>query len=185
MLILIRHATPEVNYGWCNAVEAKTRLFLYHTTQMVKKEEVDHFLQQEEAQRILSLKANVFCSDLERAKATADILFANYREVIALREADYLPVYIPHIKLPFHCWALLSRIKWLFAKESAEYDDRNVFLRRVKTVFDISTTYENCILVGHGFLFAVMKLRHLKKQGYRCTYKFKDGCFTVETWEKT
>ena len=113
-LALIRHVTPLIDRGVCDAAEAARRAILYDTTQSLALYETDKF-KSSAAYEKLACISRICSSPLPRAALTAQKLFSqrSIEYLEALREFNLRICPVPLIKMPFDCWLVLSRLLWL------------------------------------------------------------------------
>ena len=181
ILVLIRHVTPLVPHGLCNAKQAQERAKQYDGTQNLALAEADAFQSQAEYGRINRI-ARIYSSPLPRAKCTAEKLFSNRRieYLDGLREFNLKIFSIPLIKMPFGLWLALSRLLWFFgmnpAGASAAQEQRRV-LDLIPVLLEQDTA-----VVAHGFVLRTIRKR-IRRYGFRKTFRYRQGCFCVEIWQ--
>ena len=181
-LALIRHVTPLIDRGVCDAAEAARRTILYDTTQSLALYETNKF-NISAAYKKLAHISRICSSPLPRAALTAQKLFPqrSIEYLEALREFNLQIFPVPLIKMPFDCWLVLSRLLWLCGMNpsgaSAKAERRRV-LDLVPSLLEADTA-----AITHGFVLRV--IRHGARQaGYRLIYRFCEGCFCVEIWQR-
>nr|WP_314120223.1 hypothetical protein [uncultured Campylobacter sp.] len=110
-LALIRHVTPLIDRGVCDAAEAARRAILYDATQSLALYETDKF-KSSAAREKLARISRVCSSPLPRAALTAQKLFPQrsieYLEV--LREFNLRIFPMPLIKMPLPARALAPAV---------------------------------------------------------------------------
>lgn len=180
-LALIRHVTPLIDRGVCDAAEAARRAILYDATQSLALWQTDKF-KSSVAYEKLARVSRVCSSPLPRAALTVQKLFPQrgieYLE--ALREFNLRIFPMPLIKMPFDCWLVLSRLLWLCGMNPS---GANVGAERRRALDLVPSMLEaDTAVIAHGFVLRV--IRHGTRQaGYRLIYRFCEGCFCVEIWQ--
>lgn len=107
-LALIRHVTPLIDRGVCDAAEAARRAILYDATQSLALYETDKFKSSAAYEKLARI-SRVCSSPLPRAALTAQKLFPqrDIEHLEALREFNLRIFPVPLIKMPFDCWLVL------------------------------------------------------------------------------
>ena len=182
-LALIRHVTPLIDRGVCDAAEAARRAILYDATQSLALYEIDKFKSSAAYEKLARI-SRVCSSPLPRAALTAQKLFPHRRDIEyleALREFNLRIFPVPLIKMPFDCWLVLSRLLWLCGmnhSDASAKEERRRALDMVPSLLETDTA-----VIAHGFVLRV--IRHSARQaGYRLIYRFCEGCFCVEIWQR-
>ena len=181
-LALIRHVTPLINRGVCDAAEAARRAILYDATQSLALWQTDKF-KSSAAYKKLARISRVCSSSLPRAALTAQKLFPHRRDIEyleALREFNLRIFPVPLIKMPFDCWLVLSRLLWLCGMNpsgaSAKAERRRA-LDLMPSLLEADTA-----VIAHGFVLRVIR-RSARRAGYCLICRFCEGCFCVEIWQ--
>ncbi len=185
MIFLIRHATPKIDYSACDYRAAQVRLQEYNQTREIEESEIEQFLLSELFQEIKASNPVVYCSPVARAERTCQLLFSHIDRYVInpdLSEVGLRISPLPWVKLKVRTWFLLSRIAWLL-RLSGEPEKVRHAVRRSQQLLPQLEQQENVALVSHGFLMHYLKKR-LTKQQFRPRATFKQGCFTVECWDK-
>ena len=181
-LALIRHVTPLIDRGVCDAAEAARRAILYDATQNLALYETDKFKSSAAYEKIARI-SRVYSSPLPRAALTAQKLFPqrDIEYLEALREFNLRIFPVPLIKMPFGCWLVLSRLLWLCGMNPS---GANVGAERRRALDLMPSLLEaDTAVIAHGFVLRV--IRHGARQaGYRLIYRFYEGCFCVEIWQR-
>lgn len=182
MIILIRHCTPKIDYSRCDHRLAAKRLQEYNTTNDISLSDIDP-LREPLSQCLKYENLEVFCSSLPRAVITARNIFKSLRtQNISdlFIEFDLKILAIPHIKLKFVTWLIVSRIFWLFGMLKSARNFRQEIARSSKCAKFLLEKAQNqpVALVAHQALNFFIE-RSLKKQGYKQVSKMKNNCFTV------
>jgi len=181
-LALIRHVTPLIDRGVCDAAEAAWRAILYDTTQSLALWQTNKFKSNAAYKKLASI-SRVYSSPLPRAVLTAQKLFPqrSIEYLEALREFNLRIFPAPLIKMPFDCWLVLSRLLWLCGMNPS---GANVGVERRRALDLVPSMLEaDTAVIAHSFVLRV--IRHGTRQaGYRLIYSFCEGCFCVEIWQR-
>ena len=181
-LALIRHVTPLIDRGMCDAAEAARRVILYDTTQSLALYEADKF-KSSAAWEKLACISRVCSSPLPRAALTAQKLFPqrDIEYLEALREFNLRIFPMPLIKMPFDCWLVLSRLLWLCGMNpsgASAKEERQRALDLAPSLLEADAA-----VIAHGFVLRVIR-KSARQAGYRLIYRFCEGCFCVEIWRR-
>lgn len=185
MIILIRHASPIINYNCCSSKIAKDRLLHYNETDELKYEEIDPFVSELQNLFLNGAGGIVYTSTSPREINTALYIFKrlkldlNHNPIFSEFDLDIsnLP-----IKLSIKQWFFISRIACMFGIRG---NDSDFFEERKRSVnatnlLDLSHSQEtNIILVGHGFINRYIK-RNLERGNLVLVNIKKSGCFEVQ-----
>ncbi len=127
--------------------------------------------------------SRVYSSPLPRVALTAQKLFPqrDIEYLEALREFNLRIFPVPLIKMPFDCWLVLSRLLWLCGinpSGASAGAERRRALDLVPSLLEADAA-----VIAHGFVLRV--IRHSAwRAGYRLIYRFCEGCFCVEIWQR-
>ncbi|MDU8924562.1 phosphoglycerate mutase family protein [Pasteurellaceae bacterium LIM206] len=181
-IVLIRHATPDVDNSKCSALQAKERLRQYNSTENILLDEIDDFIKSTEYQEILTIK-NIFVSPLIRARKTAKYLFGNreFNYLDELKEFDLNIFFLPLIKLSLSNWFLLSRLLW-FIRINRKGCPPKIEKTRVANIIQEMLSQE-AIIVSHGLILREIG-KYLKKKQFSQTFAYKNGCFQVKVFNR-
>ncbi len=120
----------------------------------------------------------IYTSNLSRSIATANNLKIT-SEPIATELLNEVPVRSPFdtpLLLSTTLLYLVARFQWRFgiARQPESYDETHARISKLIDLLESETS--DCLLVGHGFLFFILKKR-LKKAGYlgKTPFDFKNG----------
>jgi broad specificity phosphatase PhoE len=171
MIILMRHAIPDIDYSCCNAMTLIERLNAYHSTYQLHLQQLDE-VKKDLHQVLADRKIKIHTSSLPRSYATAQFLFdknqAQFQVNSIFSEFD-LPLFaVPLLKLPVKVWVFLFRILWFlgFHRESAPFDDEK---QRAKAATGLLLNEHQddtvSILIGHGWMNRYIK-SYLKNTGW-------------------
>lgn len=192
MIILIRHATPLVNYGKCNYITAKERLIHYNTTTDIKREEINIFLKSDffKKKSLFKKKYIGLVSSLPRANETGKTIFNHYNYEYKIsnlfREFELSLIKIPCFKLKLKTWFLVSRILWFLGINNGVESFRKSKSRVNKIVLLLNEHHENSnspILVAHGLLNKFIE-KKIIKDSWKIVFKQKTGCFEYTIYDK-
>lgn len=186
MIVLIRHATPQVNYASQTFEDARAQQTLYDGDCEVNYSEIDEFMASPMYEMMKKKRFYLFVSPLSRAQKTCHELFEGQPIITGnLAEAEsYIPP-VPLIKLPFRWWTAVGRSFWLMNVTPVEVESKRQFLHRIKNMGkEIDAVEGNVCIVAHGIVNYALKKYYLKQKSYAVTHRFKSGCFTVEYLEK-
>lgn len=177
-IVLMRHATPNVNGKKCFYRQAEEGLIQYNLTDNILLNESDAFLKTKEYEELLKIE-HIFVSPLKRATKTAEYIFPqkNYTVLDSLQEFNLSIFKIPFIKLTLKNWLVLSRVLWLLGINKTTYN-LSEEIKRVKSTFR-EILKDNSIIVAHGFVLREIR-KSLKKHKFQRTFFYKKGCFQVE-----
>ena len=179
-LALIRHVTPLIDRGVCDAAEAARRAILYGATQSLALYETYKFKSSATYEKLAGI-SRVCSSPLPRAALTAQKLFPkrDIEYLEALREFNLRIFPVPLIKC--HCRLVLSRLLWLCGMNPS---GANVGVERRRALDLVPSMLEaDTAVIAHSFVLRV--IRHGTRQaGYRLIYSFCEGCFCVEIWQR-
>ncbi|PHM70950.1 phosphoglycerate mutase family protein [Xenorhabdus kozodoii] len=185
MIVLIRHATPKIDYSSCNYQTAQQRLREYNQTQDVEEQEIETFLSSALFQEIKARRPVVYSSPVGRAERTCQLVFGHidgYTIHSELREVGLEITPLPLLKMKIRTWFLLSRLAWLLRMNHAQEKIGHA-LQRSEALLPFLEQHDDVAIVSHGYLMHYLK-KHLKKNRYHVKDRFKQGCFTAEIWEK-
>ena len=181
-LALIRHVTPLIDRGVCDAAEVARCAILYDTTQSLALYQTDKFKNSVAYEKLARI-SRICSSPLPRAALTAQKLFPqrDIEYLEALREFNLRIFPVPLIKIPFNCWLVLSRLLWWCGMNPS---GASVGAER-RRVFDLvpSLLEADTAVIAHGFVLRVIR-RSARQAGYRLIYRFCEGCFCVEIWQR-
>lgn len=190
MLILIRHATSNINYNACNANEACKRISSYNTTSSLNFNEID-----DKKNYLLNLvsdadKLRIYSSALPRAASTADHIFnRKYGSILQdplFNEFDLQILRLPFIKLPTKGWLFISRLFWFFgmSRGARSFSIEKLRVKKAARKIEQSLNSGMCVvLVGHG-LFNKFLERIFLKKGWSIKNSYKKGCFEYKQLQK-
>lgn len=187
MIYLIRHASPLVNYGRCNAASAKVLLGEYNQTSNIDEDEITGFLKRPDlSQSLLASEATVISSPVNRAYATACKLFevSRIQQDSRLQEYDLRVSAIPFLRLGLRQWFALHRILWLLGISLGAVSRKAEHLRAVSVADELYKSSagrgKTMIVVSHGMFLRTVR-KTLQKQGMQAHTVYRSGCFTVES----
>nr|WP_319528270.1 histidine phosphatase family protein [Pseudomonas laurentiana] len=186
MIYLIRHASPVLCYGRCDAATAKRLLDEYNQTTQIDLREIEGFLQQLPlSQPLLSAEVRVLSSPVNRAYVTACRLFGATRVQTdnRLHEYDLRLSRLPFLRIGLKQWFALFRVLWLLGV-SLGAASRQDETRRAQGVADElyqswATTGGRTAVVSHGLFLRTVR-KALQKQGMQSREVYRSGCFTVD-----
>lgn len=189
MILLIRHATPEVEYSNCRYGTAKARLSEYNETTSIASSEIEPFLSDALYKRSFDENIKIYSSTTNRAAKTAQILFSNHPNKISYSkefvEFDLNIVPIPFAKLSLRTWFAISRVLWLLGFNNnavpKQKEKSRVDAISNKFLFDVSLG-NTVFCVAHGYLIRELGKR-LRNAGMKQSRIYKNGCFTVERFK--
>lgn len=185
MLILLRHATPLIDYGRCNYQTFTRRHDAYDTTSDVDTNEINGFRQSRLYRCLKKPLAErdfrCYCSPLARAKATYQQIFPEMRHRVSieddLEEATLNTFAIPLLRLKVRTWFFLFRLFCLLHRhETARLRQRSA------SVYQRLIADHNALLMTHGVLIFFLK-KQLRQAGYIQLNTYRNGCLTVEVWD--
>ncbi|MDE9460329.1 histidine phosphatase family protein [Xenorhabdus bovienii] len=185
MIILIRHATPKIDYSTCNSKLAQQRLLSYNETRDIDESEMDEFMASSLYQKIKDANPVVYSSPVGRAERTCQVLFQqpnNYFIKGELKEVDLEICHLPFIKMKVRSWFFFSRLVWILGIGKEKEKMKHAAIR-ANRVFKLLDENKNIVIVSHGYLIHYVK-KELKKHHYNNIDKYKKGCFTVELYDK-
>lgn len=184
MIILIRHATPNVDYSPCDFNRARELTAEYDITTDVAVEEIEAYFQTKSFNMLKEIEIEkVFCSPLPRARATCQAVLPGYLPCVNQNfvEAHTEIGKIPFISLKLRHWFLINRIRWLMNMSSPRIEGKEAFIDRVyKAFLDIQSVKGNVAVVAHGVFLKYLKDKWLTHNRYVVIDRYKNGCFTVE-----
>lgn len=191
MIILVRHATPNVDYGFCHYQRARELMKEYDVVTDIALDEVREFKHTNNYGQIKGvIPGKIFCSPLIRAQLTCGALFKNvpYQTDNLFKEAENEISALPLIRLKLRHWFMLNRIKWLAGIHSRDIEDLNAFKARVDAAFEkvMGEHPENntVVVVAHGvFLHQFRKLLRERAPRWIDGFTFKKGCFTITVYK--
>ena len=179
-LALIRHVTPLIDRGVCDAAEAARRAILYDATQSLALYEIDKFKSSAAYEKLARI-SRIYSSPLQRETAQKLFPQRGIEYLEALREFNLRIFPVPLIKMPFDCWLVLSRLLWLCGTNPSGASagaERRRALDLAPSLLETDTA-----VIAHGFVLRV--IRHsARRAGYRLIYRFCEGCFCVEIWQR-
>lgn len=185
MIVLIRHATPKIDYSSCNYQTAKRRLQDYNLTEDIEENEINTFLSSSLFLKIKERDPIIYSSPVGRAVRTCQLLFKHadsYTIKPELREVGLEILFLPLLKIKVRTWFLLSRIAWLLGLSNEKEKVKHAVYRS-EHLFPLLEFNDDVVIVSHGYLIHYLK-KILKKKQYKISGSFKQGCFTAEIWEK-
>lgn len=178
-LALIRHVTPLIDRGVCDAAEAARRAILYDATQSLALWQTDKFKSSAAYEKLARI-SRIYSSPLQCETAQKLFPQRDIEYLEALREFNLRIFPVPLIKMPFDCWLVLSRLLWLCGMNpsgaSAKAERRRA-LDLMPSLLEADTA-----VIAHGFVLRVIR-RSARRAGYRLIYRFCEGCFCVEIWQ--
>ncbi|MDP8162940.1 histidine phosphatase family protein [Pasteurella skyensis] len=192
MIILVRHATPLIDYGRCPYRIAKERLIDYNETTNIQTDEIDILLKSLLSKEIIANKYKYIglVSSLPRARKTAQIIFdfyaISYQESDLFREFELSIVNIPLVKLKTKNWFIISRILWFlgFNKGVELFKASKLRVNKIITLLNNHHKKElSTILVAHGLLNKFLE-KQLVKDDWVMINKQKKGCFEYVVYDK-
>lgn len=191
MIILVRHATPQVEYGYCDYQRARTLIKEYDIVPTVAVNEVHDFMQTSDYNLIKDvIPAKIYCSPLIRAKLTCEALFkdVSYEPDDLFKEAENEIGRLPFIRLKLRRWFLINRIRWLLGLHSSRIENLKNFKVRVDSAYNKvmrERPEENTVaVVAHGvFLHQFRTLMKKHQPRWIETLTFKKGCFTITVYK--
>ena len=178
-LALIRHVTPLIDRGVCDAAEAARRAILYDATQSLALWQTDKFKSSAAYEKLTRI-SRVYSSPLLRAALTAQKLFPqrDIEYLETLREFNLRICPVPLIKC--HCRLVLSRLLWLCGMNHSGASAKAERRRALDLV--PSLLEADAAVIAYGFVLRVIR-RSARRAGYRLIYRFCEGCFCVEIWQ--
>lgn len=185
MIILIRHATPRIDYTSCDYHTAQLRLQDYNQTKDIEESEIAKFLLTQLFQKIKKINPVVYCSPVGRAERTCQLLFSYVDDYIVnpeLTEVGLKIFPLPLVKLNVRTWFLLSRVAWLLRLSGEQEKVRHAICRSQRLLPQLEQE-TNVAIVSHGYFIHYLK-KQLKKKQFQLREVFRQGCFTVEVWGK-
>ena len=188
MIILVRHATPLIDYSPCRYRVAKQRLNDYQTTDEIALEEIAAFNQHPLAARLKSTDPLIYCSPMPRAQRTYQLLFGSSHNVYiwaSLKEVVLTLLPLPWISLKVRSWFAVSRFAWLLGL-TTQRETQYAAIHRARKVVELlkQQSDNNIALVSHGCFLHYVK-QQLRQQRYRKVANFQQGCFHIEIYEYT
>jgi broad specificity phosphatase PhoE len=186
MIILVRHATPLIDYSPCGYHLARQRLNAYQTTDEIALQEIAAFHQHPLAACLQGLDPLVYCSPMPGAQRTCLALFGSSQKVhiwASLKEVGLTLLPLPWISLKVRHWFVVSRIAWLLGLKTQRETQYAALHRARKVVALLKQQGDNNIaLVSHGCFLHYIK-QQLRQQHYRKVAHFQQGCFHVDMYE--
>ncbi|MDH2924891.1 hypothetical protein EV693_102112 [Nicoletella semolina] len=181
-ILMVRHATPNIDYGKCGYKEAISRLIDYDLVKKIMINEINIELIRRNIE--FNKKLDILCSSKSRAILTC-------RQILKMLDVDHEPfitndldeiemkiMRIPFIKMNLTSWFLISRIKWLclfYMKNKVE------IYNKCGNIISSILEKDNAIIVSHGMLLFFLK-KVLEDKKYKKIDIYKKGCFTIEVW---
>lgn len=188
MIILVRHATPNVDYSPCDYLKARDLTAEYDTTNSLYLHEIEQYFNTSSYYSLKEIEIDkIICSPLTRAQLTCQTLFSGRDYTINpnFREAETEIGKIPFIKLKLRHWFLINRIKWFMGFNSDKIESKEAFVDRVyRAYINTQSVSGNIAIVAHGVFLKFLKDEWLIDDGYVVIDKYKNGCFTVEILKK-
>ncbi len=185
MIILIRHATPLIDYTRCDYKTACARLVDYNETKNIDEKEIDNFKASLLYQKIKRSDPLIYCSPLARAERTCQILFHDqnnsFRTDEQLREVELDILPIPLVKMSVRSWFFISRLAWLFGISNVE--NKTHAIGRAQYAYNLLKSDNNIAVISHGYLIYYIK-NQLRKSKYKKIETYHEGCFSVEVYDK-
>ena len=108
-LALIRHVTPLIDRGVCDAAEAARRAILYDATQSLASYEIDKFKSSAAYEKLARI-SRIYSSPLQRETAQKLFPQRGIEYLEALREFNLRIFPVPLIKMPLPARALASAV---------------------------------------------------------------------------
>lgn len=183
-VVLVRHATPKVDYSWCGYKRARELINEYDVVPEVATEEIERYLNSDYYNKLKGVKIDkIICSPLIRAQLTCQTVFKNRDYIVNenFKEAENEIATLPLVRLKLRHWFLINRIKWLMGWHSKKIESKVEFRHRLcKAFLDIQASTGNVAIVAHGVFFFYLKDVWLRLNNYEVIDKYRDGCFTVE-----
>lgn len=186
MIYLIRHASPQVDYGRCNSALAKVRLDEYNQTALIEEDEITGFMNRPElSQALLMADATILSSPVNRAYATACRLFDEGRiqRDHRLHEYDLRLSGMPLLRMGLRQWFALHRVAWLLGLSLGAVPRKAEYRRAVAIADELRASAETgktLVVVSHGMFLRTVR-KTLQKKGMQAHTVYRSGCFTVET----
>ena len=183
MILLIRHCTPNINYGRCEFSEASERIKAYNFTQDIFLNEITSLKPQID----IVLGNDVFdilTSSSPRALRTAQFLFHKKTEQIIISDAfvefDLRVFHVPILKGKLKTWMLISRIMWALGllKTHKSFSQERLRAKNGADLLIKRSQRKSIALVSHGLLNYFIE-KNLKKSGYKRAEKIELGCFSI------
>ena len=83
--------------------------------------------------------------------------------------------------MPFDCRLVLSRLLWLCGMN---HSDASAKAERRRALDLMPSLLEaEAAVIAHGFVLCVIR-NSARQAGYRLIYRFCEGCFCVEIWQR-
>ncbi|MEE9452688.1 MAG: hypothetical protein V3V61_08035 [Gammaproteobacteria bacterium] len=190
MIILIRHATPQIEYGKCDYKVARTRLVDYNETKEVNVAEIDAIFKKIPWLETQPNNFTAFISKLPRALSTAEHVsgYLDFKKEYSYlyKEFDAHIIKLPFVKLKVRTWFLISRVAWFFGFKAGTRSfksERERAYQCAGQLQELIAKGKSPILVAHG-LFNYFVARKLKKNGWKICEFHKQGCFEVSQLKK-
>ena len=167
-IALIRHGEPDLKKtGKFSNEEARKFLMDYDSVGIIRPDRP--FLTVSRPDDIA-----IFCSSINRARATADYLFGQDSIITVSPEFREFETSIgkikPKLKLPIKLWTAAARIKWVLGFESEgveSFAEAKTRARKAAERLDDATEDNSkAVLVAHGFLNRYIR-EDLEKMGWR------------------
>ena len=183
MILLIRHCTPNINYGRCEFSEASERIKAYNFTQDIFLNEITSLSPQVDI--VLSDDDfDILTSSSPRALRTAQFLFHKKSEQIIISddfvEFDLRVFPVPILKAKFKTWMLISRIMRALGllKTGKSFSQERLRAKNGADLLIKRSQRKSIALVSHGLLNYFIE-KNLKKSGYKRAEKIGLGCFSI------
>ena len=183
MILLIRHCTPNINYGRCHFADAVERINAYNFTQDICLNEITSL--KSKIDTILGDdNFDILTSSSPRALKTAQFLFHKKAEQIIVSddfvEFDLRILPVPALKAKLNTWILISRIMWVLGllKTDKSFLQERLRAKNCAHLLIKRVQRKSIALVSHGLLNYFIE-KNLKKSGYKRTEKIEFGCFSI------
>lgn len=186
MIILFRHAKPDIDYCACCYKDAVNKLHEYNSTLNLTYDALDEW--RDELKTIV--RANkpliVYSSALPRSIKTAEYLFdplginVNSHPIFSEFELDILN--IPRVVLSVKVWFFISRIAWFLGIRG---QSQSVFheLHRSKMAAKLLEKHHHenttVILVGHGLMNRWI-VQYFRKKGLHVTQRKQNNLYIIQ-----
>jgi len=182
-VILIRHAKPLISRkGFFDYQKAQEFIVDYDEAGVEEIKEKIHVFDEE-----ISL---VYCSTLNRAKATASAIFGSKVVLVEMemfREFERRIPQIPLLFLPIGLWLLIARVSWLLGITKGVESFKQAQKRlQTAVAFIEQKTRENgsFILVAHGLLNRSL-IKKMAKKGWKRSSGNHFNYLSIHILEKT
>ncbi|MBC5991520.1 histidine phosphatase family protein [Pontibacter cellulosilyticus] len=177
-IALIRHGEPDLEKnGKFSYDEARKFLINYDSVGIIRPDKPFLTVQKPE-------EVSIFCSSINRAKATANYLFGNDSVITVspeFREFETtLGKFSPKMRMPIKVWTAAARVKWILGIDRDGIESFSEAKARAhnaaKRLADATEENSKAVLVAHGFLNRYIK-EDLEKMGWRVVRDGGNGYF--------